>query len=127
MRLILTYPEDAKSQEMADAAVAAARRVCDEAQEHPYMAWRDHSRVNSGLNIPGWVFSNTEIHAALVWAKALDAAEHYLTVPEYCSVEIEVEFEPGDAVPGDLPGPDRRVLRECWYWRMHSIATSSTP
>lgn len=123
MRLILTYPEDAKSQEMADAAVAAARRVCDEAQEHPYMAWRDHSMVNSGLLIPGWAFSDTETRAAQVWADALDAAEEYLTVPEYCSVEIEVEFEPGDAVPGDLPGPDRRVLRECWYWRMRAIAT----
>lgn len=123
MRLILTYPEDAKSQEMADAAVAAARRVCDGAQEHPYMAWRDHSMVNSGLLIPGWAFSDTEIRAAQVWADALDAAQEYLTVPEYCSVEIEVEFEPGDAVPGDLPGPDRRVLRECWYWRMRAIAT----
>lgn len=123
MRLILTYPEDAKNQEMADAAVAAARRVCDEAQEHPYMAWRDHSMVNSGLLIPGWAFSDTEIRAAQVWADALDAAQEYLTVPEYCSVEIEVEFEPGDAVPGDLPGPDRRLLRECWYWRMRTTAT----
>jgi hypothetical protein len=126
MRLILTYPEDAKSQEMADAAVAAARRVCDEAQEHPYMAWRDHSMVNSGLLIPGWAFSDTEIRAAQVWADALDAAQEYLTVPEYCSVEIEVEFEPGDAVPGDLPGPDRRLLRECWYWRMRAIAAKRT-
>ena len=123
MRLILTYPEDAKSQEMADAAVAAAGRVCDQAQEHPYMAWRDHSMVNSGLLIPGWAFSDTEIRAAQVWADALDAAQEYLTVPEYCSVEIEVEFEPGDAVPGDLPGPDRRLLRECWYWRMRTTAT----
>ncbi|KRC21411.1 hypothetical protein [Acidovorax sp. Root217] len=123
MRLILTYPEDAKNQEMADASLAAARRVCDEAQEHPYMAWRDHSMVNSGLLIPGWAFSDTEIRAAQVWADALDAAEEYLTVPEYCSVEIEVEFEPGDAVPGDLPGPDRRLLRECWYWRMRTTAT----
>jgi hypothetical protein len=126
MRLILTYPEDAKSQEMADAAVAAARRVCDEAQEHPYMAWRDHSMVNSGLLIPGWAFSDTEIRAAQVWADALDAAQEYLTVPEYCSVEVEVEFEPGDAVPGDLPGPDRRLLRECWYWRMRAIAAKRT-
>lgn len=122
MRLILTYPEDAKSQEMAEAAIAAARQVCDQAHEHPYMAWRDHTLVNSGLHIPGWVFSATEVHAALVWASALDAAQEYLTVPEYCSVEIEVEFDPGDAVPGNLPGPDRQVLRDYWYWRMRSTA-----
>lgn len=117
MRLILVYPEDAESDAQARKATCAAAQVCADAGEHPYMAWRDHSMVNSGLNIPGWVFSEAEIAGALVWVDALTAAQQHLQVPDFGSVEIDVVFEAGDETPADVPGPDREVLRDYWYWK----------
>ncbi|MES2609124.1 MAG: hypothetical protein V4679_02735 [Pseudomonadota bacterium] len=122
MRLILVYPEDAETEEKGRTALAAAAEVCATAGEHPYMAWRDHSTVYSGLNIPGRVFSEAEIAGAMVWVDALSAAMVHLKVPEYGSAEIDVVFGPGDEVPPDVPGPDREVLRDYWYRKAPKMA-----
>lgn len=122
MRLVLVFPEDAESELQARAATRAAAGVCARAGEHPYMAWHDHAMVYSGLNIPGWVFSEAEIAGAMVWVDALSAAMEHLNVPEYGSAEIEVVFGPGDELPPEVPGPDREVLRDCWYRSAPSTA-----
>jgi hypothetical protein len=123
MRLILVYPEDAENDARAHQALQAAEQVCTAAGEHPNMAWRDHSMVNSGLNIPGWGFSEAEIAGALVWVEALSAARAYLRVPDYGCVELDVVFEPGDAMPPvEQPGPGREALRDYWYWKAPRMA-----